>query len=418
MRRAILLGLLAMISSCGRELTLPSAPVPNGLPPVVELIEPTIAIASFGSRVQLSGANLAGAEELRVGPFSLKAGDFAAEGTAGQMLSFHVAEENGFDPVQLQSVDGQSLPVRVVKGGVEYAVSRPLRVFSGVSTVEEIAPRSLAPGQLVYIRGKGFDALVLENNEIYLNGDELCDAGIGSEDSGSGGGEVGGSAGSGGRGDGLEPPPLPGGPGCSRASVFWATDNLVLAVVPDEVPGGAVKVSYKNRAFAELDAFAEEFMAAGDKTASDMYSEPEAFGDPVAGGAGGSGGLEDDSPRAAMPGELAGGLSDEVYVWRDPGLITVETLPADLVPGGTAVISSADRLAYPDPSTGGLHPQLMVLVDGVPLAGLAQLLSAEGSGFREDALELTLPLDLLSGPHSLQVVNPFFESPVAWLRVP
>ncbi len=377
MRRLPILALLALAAGCGRDLTLPAA----AGAPRLHRVEPAIAIASLGTEVHLFGEDLASVEEVGVGPFVLR--NAAVEHVSPGELVVRTA---WIDPAALEGIDGEALQVRAFGPGGEVVAPEPLRLFSGAAHVDEIIPARLTPGAVIHVRGRGFDPDVIENNELRFGAaGSWCLAG-------EEGAEI-------------------FDPSCAAARIVWAAEGILVAEVPFEAPAGPVQVFYANRAFHEVEealataARGDEPLAGGDGGEeppadvgyADGAAATDAYG--AAPGAGDPGGGEGPAVR----GEAAG-----LYVWREPGRLTVEGAAA---PGATITVVGEGVLAYPDPwIEGALSPELLLLLDGAPLEALEAI-----DGWPE-ALRVTLPGDLAAGPHALQVVNPSFASPVAWLR--
>ncbi len=482
MRRLRLLALLPL-AACGRDLEL-LGDARDGAPvPLVTAVQPPIAVASLGSPLVFWGEHLDEVDEVRIGAYTLRREDGLVKSMDGQLLVNVMASEDGAELYGSSAEDGRAAPVRLVSGGRETLTAQTVRVFSGRAEIEEIAPTVLAPGQLIFLRGRGFDPDLLQNNDLRLapNGVECTgsgergtgnetDPGSGETGSGgagsSGGGEPpvdgGGRGGTGGEppvggGDGpaepSAPPELGGGldDGCIRADVFWATDGLIVAIVPDTVPGGPMQVRYWNQAFLQIDEFMASWQANGGAMEGMYAGEPPPPAE--SGGAGGFGAdaaAGDTRGLGAPPGASdgveamndvvpptgdggAGGepaawvpmasqpayspsAQDQIYVWQDPGRLALD--PASVVASGAMIrVAGQGRLYYPasneDPS---LSVKLQVLVDGAPVDALAVFDPPEGE-LPARFLDVVLPESLAAGPHAVQVVNPFFESSVLWLRL-
>ena len=239
-----------------------------------------------------------------------------------------------------------------------------VRVFTGRTSIEEIAPANVTAGDLLYLRGDGFDGEALENNVVLLG-----PAGVACADAEEG--------------------------PCVQASVFWATRGLVMALVPADAPDGPLEVHYENRAFLCFGAAAEAWSEAGRDMSEFFAGEqpPEPMDDP------------DDAVGYAGAIDMGESASNAITVWSDPGLLTARRKDDVLL------VSGEGRLCYH--SEGKEVPQLRVLLDGHPV--FPELVSCDLA--EPKALEVDLSRAHL-GPDgvrmAVQVTTPFHQSPVTW----
>lgn len=492
MRSFRLLALLPLLA-CERDLELEADPARSGRLPLLNAVQPTTAVASMGSPLLLTGENLDAVDEVRIGAYSLRREDGLLKFKDGALM-VNVWDTSGFAAAASVLNDGRSTPLRLVSNGVEQVTAQSVRVFTGTAQIDEIAPTVLAPGQLLFLRGRGFDPERLENNLLYLStANATCES-----QSGSGGGvglpEEPPADGGGGMGGGGAAPPWPEGgmggagsdpagggrggagggtgevggggssaggssggaagvgvgvgddgatgvsmEGCIPARVFWATDGLIVAIVPDSVPGGPMQVRYWNNAFLDIDEFAADQSNKGVEM-SDMYAAP-GLAEGNGGGVGGAaetdsrdvgmapGASEDVAdfmgesasdggappPMASAP-NYSEGAQDRIYVWQDPGRLdpVAGEVPAA---GRILLIQGQGQLYYPTSwDDAGLSPRLQALIDGVPVP-VREYVEADGLPPAPQTLQVALPATLRPGTHALQIVNPFYESSVLWLSL-
>lgn len=351
--------LAVLVIACEVDLDLPTEPVTSVR---VDKVEPRIVIASLGSPMLVKGTGLSRVAEVRVGPVAIPRSEF--QGTDTEIM-LHFKTDH-LEHVGRPEVDGEDWPLRVVAPTGESTSLETVRVFSGRAFIDEITPADVAPGELMYLRGTGFDPDIADNNEVLIaRSGAPCDPQASETEESD----------------------------CVPARVFWAARGLVLALVPPNAPGGAVEVRYRNRAFQVVGDVAESWQESGREIDGFYASAPTG----------------DGSASHVMSEAMDADMGDEVpsatMVWRPIGAFTV-------APGNDKEIriSGSDRLCYAGPE--GMSAGLRVFIDGGEVP--ANALSC-GTSERELVVAEQAVSDLATGVrHSVQVVTPFHASPVAW----
>ncbi len=367
----------ALLAACAGPLDLPAEPG-SAAAPHLDRLEPDVAIAALGSPILLHGTGLAGVTDVFVGPIHVRQ---AALTATDHDLLFHVTTKL-LAAAGIPTVDGDALLVKVVSpGGTDTALDT-VRVYANLATLDEITPTDLAPHQLLYLRGTGFDGDNVDDNLVALARPEVAEACATADGVMTG----------------------VGAPGCVSANVFWAAKGLVIAEVPENAPSGEVQVVYRNRQFEKLAAEAQAWRQSG-RALSNFYQggdapTPTTTPSNSADDAAAVGGAATSTGPDSVP--------NDAIVWEDPGVLTATRHDA------TLTITGEGRLCYPSALR---TDHLRVLVDGAVVAPT----DVACAPVDDDKLLVTLPAAAPASPptsHSLQVVNPYFASPVAFFTSP
>jgi hypothetical protein len=374
--RSSLLGPLVLLAGCTEPLELPV--LAQADQPLVRSIEPDTALVSAGTPVCVRGEALTSVDEVRVGEFVLPRWAFTV--LDDSMLELRVPAEAVAavrGTAALGETEGRRRTVQVRGAGGESSASDALRLFDGPAEVASVTPRSAAPGQAVFLRGRGFDAETLLNNAIMLVGspDQLPGALAATASLGDQSAAVSSDlAALAGASQAEEEA------GFAVAQTLLATSTTLVVMLPPAAPAGGVSFEYMNLGLRKV---------AG------------ATGCPRPGGSGSTGGPELADPRL---GQVS---ADQklLRVWR--ALTSLGVRPSPLGPDAVEV-EAPERLCYLD-RAGAIDGDLRVFLDGRAV-----------SHAPSDALRVTCRLEARTrlilrgvepGRHLLQVANPFGLSP-------
>lgn len=375
--RGVLLASLTALVGCMTPLDLPPPPVSEQ--PLVQAIEPDIALVSAGTPVCVRGTALSGVDEVRVGEFVLPREAFTI--IDDTMLELRVpaeAVQAARGTATLGETEGRRRTVQVRGPGGESSASDALRLFDGPAEVVSVSPRSAAPGQAVFLRGRGFDMETLLNNAIMLVGspDQLpaalaATASLGDQ-SGAESGDLTALAVASQSAEEA---------GFAVAQTLLATPTTLVVMLPPAAPAGGVSFEYMNLALAKV---------------------ADAKGCPRPGGAATSnGGEEATDPRLGAVSEGQKGLR----VWRP---ITSLAVVASASEPGAVAVEAPERLCYLD-ENGAVDDDLRVFLDGRTVSNAPSAALRVTCGL-DDRNRLRL-LGTEPGRHLLQVSTPFGLSP-------
>lgn len=365
-----------LAAACAQPINLPPEPSSTSSLPHVERILPDVAIAALGSPVLIEGANLGAVTQVEIGPMKFDAtrlehAQRRKNGLTIDELLLHV-DRAALEQGRIKDADGETYPVRVTSdAGAEVALDT-LRIYANIPSIDEVAPQDLAGEALFYVRGNGFDDADYGRNDLAFSDTPAANC--------------------------WDPAkPL----ACVHAKVFWAARGVILARVPGKAPLGVVHVHYRNWVFENLAKAAQDWADNG-RPLSRFFTGavPEA-------------GITDTSNPStenvcawATTTLVSPSIADTTVVWDAPGEV------AATVRGGALELRGEGRLCYPMLS-GGRNPRLRVFVDGAELAGSDVRCMVSGL----NDLRAELPASVMGRPgtlHSVQVINPLFQSPLAF----
>jgi hypothetical protein len=386
---------------CGRDLTMPPDPNDTAMAPAIDSITPASALITPATSFCIRGRNLSGVTEVRVGEFTIR-GDGLKP--VGENLEVHLTAESveaAYPDGALGGMDGVRRTVQVRSADGEAVSSLGLRVFRGVSEIESVAPRATAAGDVVYLRGNGFDAETLANNAVVLMRDASAVLSFQSEMSALG--DQSAAVGADALAAMLAQSAQSGERDLALAQTLWATPTTLAVLIPPATPAGRIEFQYLNLGFKGLES-------AGRCPAADQTSESGTtdLGDDVGDGI--------DFRAGAIAED-----QKSLFVWRRLGVLVAR--PSRVIPGRVEIdAANGDRLCYRELTEAGterLASKLRVLLDGVDLNPVvpqaSDLPTAECDLQRPDQLRL---LRVPAGRHLLQIANPFSLSPTVTFDVP
>ncbi len=386
---------------CGRDLPLPPDPSDTSMAPTIDSITPASALITPATSFCIRGRNLSGVTEVRVGEFTIRG---AGIKSVGENLEVQLTGESvaaAYADGALGGMDGVRRTVQVRSANGEAVSSLGLRVFRGVSEIESVAPRATAAGDVVYLRGNGFDAETLANNAVVLMRDATAALSFQNEMSALG--DQSAAVGADALAAMLAQSAQSGESDLALAQTLWATPTTLAVLIPPATPAGRIEFQYLNLGFKGLDS-------AGRCPAADQLAES---GTPTMGGNVGDG-------IDFRAGEIAEDQKS-LFVWRRLGVLVAR--PSRVIPGRVEIeAANGDRLCYrelTDAGTERLASKLRVLLDGVDMNPVMpqgdDATTVECDLQRPDQLRL---LKVPAGRHFVQIANPFSLSPTVTFDVP
>jgi hypothetical protein len=375
------LSLLAIAPLLGCTVPLDLPPLARTGQPLVRSIEPDIALVSARTPVCVRGEGLSTVEEVRVGEFVLPRHAFTV--VDDTMLELRVpleavqAARSGAST--LGETEGRRRTVQVRGPGGESSASDALRLFDAPAEVESVTPRSAAPGQVVFLRGRGFDAETMLNNAIMLVGspDQLQAALDATASLGDQSAAVSSDfAALAGASQSTEEA------GFAVAQTLLATPTTLVVMLPPAAPAGGVTFEYMNLALQKVSG------PTGCRPSDDDQTST-------------TGADETPDPRL---GQVAEGLK-VLRVWRP---LTALSVRASALGRDVAEVEAPERLCYLDAGS-SVDEELRVFLDGRAVSHRAS--DPLHVACRPDDRDRLLLYGVEPGRHLLQVANPFGLSP-------